>query len=247
MDSQELESRVMQIVASLEDSKENPIVGGYVSPYIGKGEIKFVIIGQDPTVRNPKSREKVTCTLNLDKKGALRSFVERICNDLSVTMDNLYATNLFKYFYTVPPANTPDVLKKHLQPNLELLKEELASLNLPKNTPIITLGQPVLRLLLKDDVPEGMRSVRYYCDYRRKLRMSFGNWKFVKSKYNRLSCILFPLCHQPSMRKYFYNHRLDWYLEYVRDIGPLAVDRRDKYIDIRDGDTIEMQISDDEV
>ena len=187
MDSEELESRVRQITASLEDSKENPIVGGYVPPYIGKGEIKFVIIGQDPTVRNPKSREKIACTLNLDKNGSLRAFVERICRVLNVSMDNLYATNLFKYFYTVPPANTPDVLKRHLEPNLELLREELASLNLPKNTPIITLGQPVLRLLLKDEVPEGMRSVRYYWDYRRKLRMSFGNWKFVKSKHNRLS------------------------------------------------------------
>ena len=62
MDSEELESRVKRIKASLEDSKENPIVGGFVPPYIGKGEIKFMIIGQDPTVRNPKSREKVTCT-----------------------------------------------------------------------------------------------------------------------------------------------------------------------------------------
>lgn len=56
MDSEELISQVENIVSSLEDAKENPIVGGYVPPYIGGGEIKLVIIGQDPTVRKPESR-----------------------------------------------------------------------------------------------------------------------------------------------------------------------------------------------
>lgn len=60
MDSEELKSRVESIVASHEDVKENPIVGGYVSPYIGGGEIRLVIIGQDPTVKNPESRSKIT-------------------------------------------------------------------------------------------------------------------------------------------------------------------------------------------
>lgn len=92
-------------------------------------------------MRNPKSREKMTCTLNLYKSGSLRSFVERIFNGLSVTMDNLYATNLFKYFYTAPQTNTPGVLKQHLQKNLELLKEKLASLNLSEHTPIIPLAK----------------------------------------------------------------------------------------------------------
>ena len=245
MDSEELESRVRQITALLEDSKENPVVGGYVPPYIGKGEIKFVIIGQDPTVRNPKSREKITCTLNLDKNGSLRAFVERICRILNVSMDNLYATNLFKYFYTVPPANTPDVLKKHLEPNLELLKEELASLNLPKNTPIITLGQPVLRLLLKDDVPSKMKNVRYYWDYDKGIHYTGCSWKFVKSKDNALSSILYPLCHQPSLRKGLYRECFGYYLEYIRDIGPLAIGER-AYDDIKLGLTHEMRLEDDE-
>lgn len=36
-------------MASLKDSEENSVAGGYVQqPYIGKGEIKFVIIGQAP-------------------------------------------------------------------------------------------------------------------------------------------------------------------------------------------------------
>lgn len=50
MGTEELKSRVEETVTSLKDVKENPIVGGYVPPYIGGGEIKLVIIGQDPTV-----------------------------------------------------------------------------------------------------------------------------------------------------------------------------------------------------
>lgn len=246
MDSEELKSRVESIVVSLEDVKENPVVGGYVPPYISGGEIRLVIIGQDPTVRNPESRSKITCTLNLDKRGALRSYVEKICECLCISMENVYATNLFKYFYTVPPANTPDVLKRHLEPNIELLKEELASLKLPEHTPVFTLGQPVLRLLLKDEVLGKMRNVRYYWDYDKGNHYTGCNWKFVKSKDNKLSCILYPLCHQPSLRKSLYKECLGDYLEYVRDIGPLAI-REKAYDEIKLGLTHEMRLEDDEV
>ena len=49
-----------------------------VAPMVGEGEIKLVILGQDPTVRNVRQRGKITCTLNLDKGGALRTYMERI-------------------------------------------------------------------------------------------------------------------------------------------------------------------------
>ena len=118
---------------------------GIVPPYIGSGDIKLIILGQDPTVRNAAQRAKIKRTLNLDNgKGALRMYVERICASLGLSVDNVYATNIYKYFYTLPPADTSDVLSLHKQPNIELLKYELSILG---ECPVITLGEPVLQLL----------------------------------------------------------------------------------------------------
>lgn len=106
MESQEIELRVRSILLQLNESGENPIYERYVRPYKGDGEIKLVIIGQDPTVRNPESRESIAFTLNLDKKGsALYKYVKHICRILDITIDNVYATNLFKYFYSNTPAD----------------------------------------------------------------------------------------------------------------------------------------------
>lgn len=61
MNSELLESKVKSLTSSLEVFKENLVVeGSFVPPYIGTDEIKLVVIGQDPTVRNPKSRKSVT-------------------------------------------------------------------------------------------------------------------------------------------------------------------------------------------
>ncbi len=131
-----------------------------VPPFRGNGQIKLVVIGQDPTIRNTKRRERISCTLNLDKKGALKTYIENICKGLGITLDNVYATNVFKYFYTVPPADTPHVLAAHLQPNLALLKEELSQY---LDCPIITLGEPVLKLLT-----DKKHKVRDYWKYKKK-------------------------------------------------------------------------------
>lgn len=69
MNKELLESKVKRLTSSLEVFKENLVVkGSFVLPYIGKDEIKLVVIGQDLTVRNPESRKSVTCTLNLNKQ-----------------------------------------------------------------------------------------------------------------------------------------------------------------------------------
>lgn len=217
MVSEELKSRVESITASLEDVKENPIVGGYVPPYIGGGEIRLVIIGQDPTVRNPESRSKITCTLNLDKRGALRSYVEKICECLCISMENVYATNLFKYFYSTPPSGTPEVLQFHLESNLKLLKEELSDLNLSNDCPIITLGEPVLKLLLNQDVSNKEKKVRFYWDYNSATKSSDKHFRFVDESKSALSHKFYPFCHQPSMRKQFYKDCLIDYISFLKE------------------------------
>ena len=108
--------------------EENPIdfTRDPVLPFNnGKGTngIKIAIIGQDPTIRNAARRNNIACTLNLDKEGPLKNYVTQIAQGLGCTLDEVYATNLFKYFYTKPPSETMSVLQIHLQPNLKTLKQ----------------------------------------------------------------------------------------------------------------------------
>lgn len=182
---------------------------GFVPPYFGKDEIKLIIIGQDPTIRNEEQRKNITCTLNLDKAGSLTRYVGQICEGLGITIENVYATNVFKYFYSVPPAKTFDVLKKHLEPNLRLLNKELSAF---PNISVITLGEPVLKLLSYDEKVK----VREYWGYNPHTGTSNEEFKFVSANENKLGRTLFPFCHQPSIRKQFYKDAFEKYINYVK-------------------------------
>jgi len=69
-----------EIRDDLKNNKENPIVTSSpkskssskypqpIPPYIGSGEIKLIIIGQDPTVGSIATRKKIKTTLMLDDK-----------------------------------------------------------------------------------------------------------------------------------------------------------------------------------
>lgn len=210
----DFKKEVDNIIQRLPKCPSNPIQSesGIVPPFIGKGEIKLIIIGQDPTIRNVKSRKNINVTLNLDKNGALRTYIERICLALGIQLDNVYATNLFKYFYTTRPSQTFDVLKAHLNENLKLLAKELSAF--PK-CPIITLGEPVLKLLVKESTPP---VVSFYWDYDKKTKSSNGEFHFVLAKDNKLSRDFFPFCHQPSISKEFYNQTFEQYVDFTKSI-----------------------------
>lgn len=128
------------------DSAENPIdmVLDPIPPFKGSGEIKLIIIGQDPTIKNQDQRCKIRYTLNLDKSGSLKTYITEICSSLGIGLENVYATNIFKYFYSNPPAKTMDILYNHLDMNLKLLRNEL---QIYPDLPVITLGEPVLQLI----------------------------------------------------------------------------------------------------
>jgi uracil-DNA glycosylase len=202
---------IENIFEQIKDCSINPIMKtqGFVPPYYRNEKlVKLIIIGQDPTIKNAYRRKYITKTLNLDKKGALKSYVESICQGLGISLDNVYATNLFKYFYHTPPAQTFDVLEEHLQPNLELLKKELSVF--PK-CPIITLGEPVLKLLLNYKA-----KVRHYWGYNTNTKISNGVFKYVLANDNQLNRNIYPFCHLPSIRKKFYKTTLNQYLEFVK-------------------------------
>ena len=76
---------------------------------MGGGQIKLVILGQDPTVKNAKSRAAIRTVLNLDKEGSLKRYIEGIARGLGLELArNVYATNLLKPFFLSPPASALD-------------------------------------------------------------------------------------------------------------------------------------------
>jgi len=192
------------------DFKENPIDSILlpVLPFRITNKIKLIIIGQDPTVKNEKSRESIEYTLNQDKAGSLKAYINQICSSLGISFENIYATNIFKYFYTDPPERTMRVLHSHLPANLELLKEELAAY---PNIPIIALGLPVLQLLADEKA-----QVRDYWSYNPKTRKCDGIFRYCQAKDNKLKRDFYPFPHQPSIRKEFYSSNLKNYINFMK-------------------------------
>jgi len=130
------------------DSKENAIDMEFdqVEPFKVYDDIRLIIIGQDPTFKNQLSRKYIKKTLNLDKPGgSLRNYIEKgICRSLGIDLNNVYATNIFKYFYTIPPARIPDFMYSHLDLNFKLLRHEVLAFH---DVSVKNLGEPVLQML----------------------------------------------------------------------------------------------------
>lgn len=173
-----------------------------VPPYVGKGDVRLVVVGQDPTVRNAVSRRHIGCALNLDRRGALSRYIATMCAALGITCDNVYATNLFKYFYTVPPADTPEVMAEHLPPNLQLLDEELQRY---AGCPVVVLGEPLLQLLGGS-----------HCRMRDYWGYNGGGYRRLEAADNCLHRIIYPFPHVTSLRKRFYATHLQAYLAFMR-------------------------------
>jgi len=121
-------------------------------PFRGTGKISLIILGQDPTVKDPKYREKVKVTLLLNQPGGLRTYLKKVCKALDIELDeNIYATNLLKNFFTVPPdtmrKKNPQFFRKAADYWIPLLRDEIKEF---ENVPILPLGEPVLNCLTKN-------------------------------------------------------------------------------------------------
>jgi len=211
MEIVQLADNLRKMLKSNSDFNINPIDFGLpiIPPFRGNDKIKLIILGQDPTIKNEASRKNIKYTLNLDKENALKTYLNRICIGLGMTIENVYATNMFKYFYSKPPAETLEVLINHLEPNLKLLQKELTEFD---NIPIISLGEPVLQLLTDEKA-----KVREYWDYNIKTKITNANFKFSDAKNNKLNRDLFPFPHQPSIRKVFYSSTLNFYISFMKN------------------------------
>jgi hypothetical protein len=201
--------------------QDNPSLACYVDDslpipkvFAGHGEIKLIVLGQDPTVKKPESRKTITTVLNLDKEGSLRRYLGDVCHKLGVDLDHsVYATNLLKNFFVAPPTQISpiDVFKVFGDIWLPFLKEELSVF---PGVPVLTLGEPLLSALVFEGVSA---RVRHYWGYRRDWQTNPPvDFRYVAPAENRLGRQLFPFPHQPSLRKKFYAESLESYTEYVR-------------------------------
>ena len=205
----------------LEQLKRDERLGQYVDrtlpipkPYHGSGEIKLIVLEQDPTVKALRSRKTIRTVLNLDRKGSVRAYLAGVCNDLGLQLaENVYATNLYKNFFIHPPTQITeiDVFQEFLSFWLPLLKDELEPF---PGVPVITLGEPLLASLAGENVSTRVRDYwGYMPEWREGKAKSF---QYIRAADNQLNRIVFPFPHQPSLRKEFYKARLRDYVAFVK-------------------------------
>lgn len=189
---------------------------GIPNVFRGSGEIRLIILGQDPTVKNPDSRAKIKTVLNLDRQGSLRTYLSQVCEGLGLDLDrDVYATNYLKNFSVKPPTQIKeiDVFQVFRRIWLPLLRDELDEF---PQAPVITLGQPLLVALVR----EGARPcVRDYWGYTPGWQSGgTGDLGFLGPSENQLDRVVFPFPHQPSIRKRFYSERMADYVAFVRNM-----------------------------
>ena len=210
--------------AVLGDLSLDPNLGRFVDftldipeVFHGEGEIRLIVLGQDPTVKNPRSRRRIKTVLNLDKSGSLQAYLCRICEGLGLNLDqHVYATNYLKNFFVTPPTQIKEVvvLQEFGPIWLPLLEDELA---LVPRAPVITLGEPLLAALVRG---EASARVRDYWGYTPGWRSGeIGPLYYLAPQDNRLQRTVFPFPHQPSMGKRFYRERLASYTTFVRQVA----------------------------
>jgi hypothetical protein len=206
--------------AILEQLGTCPTVARYVdprpmpTPFLGSGQVRLIVLGQDPTVRHAASRDAIKTVLNLDRQGALRSYIDRIVSGLGLDLEtHAYATNVVKNFFTEPPTSITeiDVLRESARHWMPLLRDELAD---SPGVPIVSLGEPVLRLLVGRPASQ---KVGHYWGYTKGWRSGDrGPFSRVEAGSSVVGRTIYPFPHQPSIRKRFYSDRFDEYVKYVR-------------------------------
>ncbi len=133
-------------------------IGSYVdnsilppAPFRGEGRVKLIVLGQDLTVRDAKSRENIKVTLLLNQPGRLKDYIKEICDGLNSDLEqSIYATNLLKNFFTTPPdkfkKEKPEFFNKAASFWIPLIKKEIEEF---ENVPLLTLGELILNALTK--------------------------------------------------------------------------------------------------
>jgi len=220
MDIKELSTKVRKVIDKLASSEISSYIDTSLTPPIpfrgsGRGKIKLIILGQDPTVQDPEYREKIKVTLLLDQPGGLRTYIEKVCKALDIDLDeNIYATNLLKNFFTVPPDTMrdkdPQFFRKAADYWIPLLREEIEEF---EKVPIMPLGEPVLNCLT---ISPDRVLIRNYWGYEGPGQYG-KKFSYIKPKDNVLSRVVFPFPHIPGLSKKIYRQQMNGYLAFMKE------------------------------
>jgi uracil-DNA glycosylase len=201
------------------DSKIEPYIDDTLpipQPFCGRNSspIKLVVIGQDPTVGSAKTRAKITHALMLnDEKAKLTVFLGSVCAALGITLkENVYATNLCKCFFTEPPRNvrSPKLIRETGPVWLDILRQELA---LFQDAAVISLGEPVLDVLLK---PAARNSMKWFwAHHPRWKHIPQRPFQRVEPDQSTLGRRFYPFIHINSDFG-FYGARRPDYQQFIR-------------------------------
>jgi uracil-DNA glycosylase len=188
---------------------------GVPEPFIGRGSIRLIILGQDPTVEREASREAVKTVLNLDRPGSLRQHVQKICAALGLELEeHVYATNVCKNFFIKRPLTVAgiELLETSARKWLPVLNEELAMF---PHAVVVSLGEPVLKLLIHSEHHHGMK---HYWGHHREWRTgAVKPMRAVRLDESTINRQFFPVVHQPSMQQKFYARQFAAYMRFIRE------------------------------
>jgi len=217
MDDLKLSILTRQVIAQLASSD----IGSYIdtaldppAPFRGTGKIKLIVLGQDPTVQDPKYRESIRVTLLLNQPGRLRTYLDKVCRGLGISLDeNVYATNLLKNFFTVPPdslrKNDPQFFPKAAAHWIPLLLEEIHEY---PNVPVLPLGEPILNCLVES--PRWML-IRDYWGYEGPGIYGL-NFRRIEPPENILGRVIYPFPHIPGLSHRIYRSRMEAYVAFIK-------------------------------
>lgn len=203
--------------------REDEILGSHVDaslavprPFQGRSEIRLIVVGQDPTVEEAETRNRITTVLMLDEERSnLRRFIQTICNRLGLSLDeHVYATNVCKNFFMQRPeaVTDPDLIGLSWKMWQGVLQDEVNQF--PKAA-IVTLGKPVLKVLLKHGHPHDLKHYWGHVDgWKQRGRDSF---RAVEKEQSTIDRKFFPLPHVTNCTTTeFYRGNLDDYLAFIR-------------------------------
>lgn len=127
------------------------------------GNLRVMLIGQDPTITKGPERVKEVLMLN-QPNGSLSRWLKEILGADHFHAATLYATNLVKCSFMKPPSHAVEGGFKFLKPYFDHCKEHLANelLSFQPNC-VLTLGEPAHRLFITildnhAELPETMQA-----------------------------------------------------------------------------------------
>lgn len=127
--------------------------------YQGKGKIKAIIIGADPTYEKDNGKLKVVFGLENPNSPFFRSIHENI-KTLGLTLDNIYVQNLIKSYFTKESSKNK-IWKECATLSMENLKRELDA-KFPRTVPMLITAEIILKVLVYNEHIKGIKPKQIY-------------------------------------------------------------------------------------